>query len=112
VAYANPLFDSAYRYLKDKFALREDFICEPLNQTFTYGEVKEALRKLSKTDPQLHRMLSYRWMTNRSRFVIASILYMDSSTLKRRWDRGIIIFLGWLQHGDLVEELPAIDLVN
>ena len=75
--------DSLTKYLKTGFPWKESWECEKLEMTFTYEEVKEALRRLKRTDPRLHRLLEYRWMSHRSRSAIANALYMDSSTLKR-----------------------------
>jgi DNA-binding MarR family transcriptional regulator len=74
-------------YLKVEFPWKKEYICitEEIDQTFSYNQVKEALTKLKTTDPNLHRLLSYRYMTNRSRSDIAQSLYMDSSTLKRQF---------------------------
>lgn len=74
-------------YLRTDFPWKKNYVCitEEINQEFTYAQVKEALIKLKTTDPSLHRILSYRYMTNRSRSDIAQSLFMDSSTLKRQF---------------------------
>lgn len=76
-------------YLRIEFPWKKDYVCvtNEINQTFTYQQVKEALVKLKTTDPTLHRLLTYRYMTNRSRSDIAQSLYMDSSTLKRQFSK-------------------------
>lgn len=75
-------------YLRIDFPWKKSYVCktEEIDQVFTYDDVKEALVKLKTTDPHLHRILSYRYMTNRSRSDIAQSLFMDSSTLKRQLD--------------------------
>ncbi len=84
MAKANPVLDSFYKYLKEGFTSKENFECKPLGETYTHAEVKQAMNNLKKTDPNLHRILTYRYMTERSRNDIANnVLYMDSSTLKR-----------------------------
>lgn len=83
MAKSHPGIEALTRYLRTDFPWKKDWECEVLNTTFKYEEVKEALRRLKKTDPRLHRFLEYRWMTNRSRSAIANALYLDSSTLKR-----------------------------
>lgn len=118
-----------YEYLKNDFQWKKDYHCEynNINISFTYSEVKEALRKLKKTDPKLHRILQYRILTNRSRQEISLSLFIDSSTLKRSWDKAIKIIQNWLMHGTpyknnedlnldnaadvLFEELDVIDLL-
>jgi AraC-like DNA-binding protein len=74
-------------YLRIDFPWKKDYVCvtKEINQIFSYEDVKEALVKLKTTDPTLHRLLTYRYMTNRSRSDIAQSLYMDSSTLKRQF---------------------------
>jgi hypothetical protein len=86
LAVANPGIDALTKYLKTQFPWKQDFYCEPLDMTFTYSDVCAALKEIKKTDPKLHRIGSYRWMSYRSRNEIANALYMDSSTLKRIWD--------------------------
>lgn len=108
-------------YLRVEFPFRKNYVCvtEEINHTFKYEEVLDALVKLKTTDPTLHRLLTYRYMTNRSRSDIAQSLYMDSSTLKRQWDKGMYILQNWLMHGTtntkeeipLIEKLPGIDLL-
>lgn len=107
-------------YLKIEFPWKKNYTCitKEIDRVFTYEEVKEALVKLKTTDPNLHRLLTYRYMTNRSRSDIAQSLYMDSSTLKRQWDKGMYILQNWLMHGTsqlnevpLIEKIPGIDLL-
>lgn len=88
MAKSHPGLKLLSNYLKTEFPWKKDYVCktDEVNQVFTYEEVKAALKKLKTTDPKLHRLLSYRFMTNRSRSAIADSLYMDSSTLKRSWD--------------------------
>jgi hypothetical protein len=115
LARAHSGLDSLTKYLKTRFPWKEEWYCERLEATFTYEEVKEALKRLKKTDPKLHRLLEYRWLSHRSRSAIANSLYMDSSTLKRSWDKAMNTIVNWLNHGireDLVEELDAIDLLQ
>lgn len=73
-------------YLRVDFPWKKEYKCctEEINQVFTYEQVKDALIKLKTTDPTLHRLLTYRYMTNRSRSDIAQSLFLDSSTLKRQ----------------------------
>lgn len=120
MAKAHSGLDSLTKYLRFSFPWKENFVCEPLGQTFTYEEVKNALKMLKRTDPKLHRLLEYRYMTNRSRSAIANSLYMDSSTLKRSWDKGMHILMNWLMHGvrkdedgqPLFDELDPVDLLQ
>lgn len=107
-------------YLRVEFPWKKKYICitEEINKEFSYEQVKEALVKLKTTDPNLHRLLSYRYMTNRSRSDIAQSLYMDSSTLKRNWDKSMYILQNWLMHGisendepPLIEKLDGIDII-
>lgn len=86
MAKADPRLDSVTKYLKNKFPWKDDFYCEPLDTTYPYKDVVEAIAKIKITDPRLHRIANYRWMSHRTRNEIANSLYMDSSTLKRQWD--------------------------
>lgn len=121
MARSHPGLKLLTNYLRTEFPWKKDYVCitEEMNITFTYDQVKEALVKLKITDPSLHRLLCYRYMTNRSRSDIAQSLYMDSSTLKRQWDKGMYILQNWLMHGisydpnvlPLIEKLDAIDIL-
>ena len=119
MAKAHRGLDSMTKYLRHSFAWKEDLdLTEVIGMKFTYQEVKDALKKLKKTDPKLHRLLEYRYMTSRSRSAIANSLYMDSSTLKRSWDKAMNILINWLAHSrpeeegeSLLEPLDQIDLV-
>ena len=122
MARSHPGLKLLSNYLKTEFPWKKNYICKTneLDTYFSYEQVKEALFKLKKTDPKLHRLLEYRYMTNRSRSAIAQSLYMDSSTLKRSWDRGMNIIQNWLLHGTveseketpLLETLDGIDLIH
>ena len=85
MAKSHPGLKLLSNYLRTEFPWKKDYVCKTveIEQTFKYQDVKDALKKLKTTDPKLHRLLSYRFMTNRSRSAIAESLYMDSSTLKR-----------------------------
>lgn len=122
MAKSHPGLKLLTNYLKNEFPWRKPYVCktDEIDQTFSYEEVKEAMKKLKTTDPRLHRLLSYRYMTNRSRSAIAQSMYMDSSTLKRSWDKAMMILQNWLMHGTredeegndpLLEELEPIDLM-
>lgn len=104
-------------YLKTEFPWKKDYVCKTaeIDTVFTYEQVKQALHNLKTTDPYLHRLLEYRYMTTRSRSAIAQALYMDSSTLKRSWDKAMMIIQNWLMHGTgedpILEKLDGIDLI-
>jgi hypothetical protein len=107
-------------YLRNEFPWKRNYVCKTdyIDTEFTYDEVKEALVKLKTTDPKLHRLLAYRYMSNRSRSDIAQSMYMDSSTLKRNWDKAMMILQNWLMHGisrngsePLIEKLEGIDII-
>lgn len=128
MAKSHPGLKLLTNYLRNEFPWKKDYECntEEMEICFTYTEVKTALQKLKITDPKLHRLLSYRYMTNRSRSAIAQSLFMDSSTLKRSWDKAMFILQNWLVHGTpnvvdkkngtideepLLESLDPIDLM-
>jgi len=121
MAKSHPGLKILTNYLRNEFAWKKDYVCKTdnIDKVFTYTEVKDALGKLKTTDPKLHRLLTYRYMTTRSRSDIAHSLYMDSSTLKRNWDKGMMILQNWLMHGvpeegevePLIEKLDGIDLL-
>ncbi len=106
MAKSHPGLKLLTNYLKTEFPWKKDYICktEEINTFFTYQEVVDALFKLKTTDPTLHKLLSYRYMTNRSRNAISESLYMDSSTLKRQWDRAMFILQNWLMHGTIPKD--------
>jgi hypothetical protein len=80
--------------------------------TFTYQQVADALKQIKVTDPKLHRIGSYRWMSYRSRNDIANSLYMDSSTLKRFWDKFSCLLMNYLVHGeDVISLMDSVDLI-
>lgn len=112
LAKPHPGNDSLTKYMKTEFPWKKDFVCEPINMTFRYEDVVDALRKLKTTDPKLHRIGSYRWMSYRSRNDIANGLYMDSSTLKRYWDKFSCLIMNYLVHGDLIGELDPLDVIQ
>ena len=121
MARSHPGLKLLSNYLKTEFPFKKSYICKTseIDQVFSYQDVKNAMKKLKTTDPRLHRLLSYRFMTNRSRSAIADSLYMDSSTLKRSWDKAMFILQNWLMHGvpeegeqdPLIEKLDPIDLL-
>lgn len=104
--------DSLTRYLRTGFPWKSEWKCEALGMTFDYEDVKSAMLALKKSDPGLHRLLSYRWQTTRSRNAIANALYLDPSTLKRSWDKAMHQVVNYLVNRDVYEELEAIDLVQ
>lgn len=118
----NPVTTSFKSYLKTQFCMPtrppwlytgKDYEGNPLSVNVPYDAVKEAIRKMSLTDPMLYRMLEYAWKTNRTWDDIADAFYVDPSTVRRRVDRAIQIVFAWIQHGDLCldNELPPVDLV-
>lgn len=121
MAKSHPGLKLLSNYLRTEFPFKKDYVCQTaeIDKTFAYQDVKDALKKLKITDPKLHRLLTYRYMTNRSRSAIAESLYMDSSTLKRSWDKAMFILQNWLMHGvpeegetePLIEPLKPIDLL-
>ena len=115
MAKSHPGLKLLTNYLRNEFPWKKDYVCktDEIDITFTYSQVKEALNKLKTTDPKLHRLLAYRYMSNRSRSDIAQSMYMDSSTLKRNWDKAMMIVQNWLMHGTSFEgKEPLIDKLN
>ena len=121
MAKSHPGLKLLTNYLRVEFPWKKPYVCktDEIDITFSYNEVKQALNKLKITDPTLYRLLTYRYMTNRSRSDIAQSLYMDSSTLKRQWDKAMYILQNWLMHGrieegetePLIEKLQGIDIL-
>lgn len=113
MAIANPVLDSFTKYLKTSFACKEDWdAMEVLNETFKYEDVKQAMVEFKTTDPGLHRILSYRWQTARSRNDIANSLYLDPSTLKRQWDKAMFLVINRLVNKEASAVLEPIDLIQ
>lgn len=120
MAKSHPGLKLLITYLKQDFPWKKEYHCktDEIDRTFSYQEVHGALEKLKKTDPKLFKHLSYRWMTQRSRSAIAQTLYMDSSTLKRSWDKALYCIQNWLLHGTpdekgeiLVDPIEPLDLI-
>lgn len=114
MALPHPGIDRFTRYLKNEFPWKKNLDLSSVmtdKDVFSYDEVKEAINKLKLTDPTLHRILGYRWQTQRSRNAIANALYMDPSTVKRNWDRAINIIVNYLVNKECTAELEAIDLL-
>jgi hypothetical protein len=112
MALPDPKLQQFKTYLKKGFALREDWHSLIFDEVYTYLEIKEALRKLSMSDPDLHRLLGWVWLSNRPRNDVAGGLFMDPSTLKRKQDKAMLIILNYLNNCEVTAELEPIDLIN
>jgi hypothetical protein len=114
-----PILASLKNYLRTDFALFKPWLLPQESDgsvtkiIVEHAQVKSALRKLALTDPALNRILEYLWRTTRSREDIASSEGVDPSTVKRRWDKGLLIVLNWIFNGDVStdDELPPVDLL-
>lgn len=117
MAKSDPTINGITKYLRSGYSKQEDLdLSVELDErksrvTFKYLEVKSALLKLKTTDPDLHCKLGYLWQTARSRNDIANSLYMDSSTLRRKWIRALDILLNYLINSDTIADLEPIDLL-
>jgi len=114
MAKSHPGYEALSRYLSSDFAWQL-----PLNlqgEEFSYGECLEALRRLKTTDPSIYKLLAYKWLTTRSRNDIATAHHMDSSTLKRLWNKAFDILVNYLRHGaregNIAPHLDPIDLLG
>ena len=98
-------------YLRHKFCWKEPYVCktEHIDTEFTYAQVLQAMKYLKVTDPELYKLLQYRYLTDKPRNTIANSLYIDSSTLKRKWDKGMQIVQHWLMHGPYSTEEPILE---
>lgn len=113
MAKAHPAIDTFIKYLREGFALKDSCdLQDSLGETFSYEKVKSAFVSLKKTDPELHRLLSYLWQSKRKRNTIAEHLYIDSSTLRRKWVTGILILLNYLVNEEITEDIGPIDLIQ
>lgn len=105
--------ETVYNYLSHNFPWKESLSIE--GEKYTYEEILQAISNLKRTDPLTHKILGYRWLTNRTRADISAGLFMDSSTLKRIWDSGIDIIVNYLRHkseGDnIAPSLEPVDLL-
>lgn len=117
MARPDPVMTSFKDYLRKDFASPEEkswrYEVNERQIVVTHREVKEALRKLSLTDPQLSRILNYLYRSNRKKEDIATSMNINSSTLDRRWHKAIFILWHWIFNGDICvgEELAPIDLI-
>jgi len=115
VAKSEPIINSFTKYLKTEFSQQKDCDLSDIldaNKSrvhFGYLEVKSAMLKLKTVDPELHKLLCYLWLSYRSRNYIANSLYMDSSTLRRRWVKALNILLNYLLNAEVTAELDPID---
>lgn len=118
----DPIISSFKNYMKKTFSLPtlEPWVYrhepEPgvvYEIVVQHREVKEALRKLSLTDPMLSRLLDYMWRCHRGRDDIATAENVDPSTVNRRWHLGIYTMFNWIFNGDvcLGGELAPVDLI-
>lgn len=114
---ANPVVNATLAYLKNGFSCQQDLdLSKVLDVSksqviFTYKEVKDAMFRLKTVDPGIHNMLGYRWQSTRSRQAIAESKHLDSSTVRRRWVKGIEILLNYLINEEVTAELEPIDIL-
>lgn len=117
MAKSNPILNELTKYLKSGFSVQFDLDLSQVLDTnksrvvFSYLEVKDALLKLKTTDPYYHSILGYHWQTNRSRNDLANSLYLDSSTLRRRWIKALNMLLNYLINNEVVAELEPVDIL-
>lgn len=121
MAKANPVLNRVSEYLRSEFPQQKDLdlsidtkgeglLDAAKSQVyFTYLEVKEAMLKFKAVDPELYCMFGYHWQSKRTRNRIAESLYVDPSTLKRNWNKGINILLNYLVNRDVCVDLEPID---
>lgn len=121
MAKANPVLSRVSEYLRSEFSQQKDLDLSINNKGetlldktksqvyFTYLEVKEAMLKFKAVDPDLYRMFGYQWQSKRARNRIAESIYVDPSTLKRNWNKGINILLNYLINRDICVDLEPID---
>lgn len=112
MALPQPKTHELKQYLKRGFSLKEDWESEQFHQTYSYNDIKANLKLLSVTDPELHKLLGWVWLSNRSRSQVAEALYMDPSTLKRKQDKAMYILLNYLNNIEVAPTLDAIDLLQ
>ena len=79
---------------------------------FSYIEVKEALKRLARTDPTLYKYLNYWWLTHRTLSEISRGLDCDPSTFKRNSQKGVHTVINYLINEDVTLELESLDLVD
>lgn len=106
--------NSFLKYLKEEFPWKKNWDASEVFEediSFTYTEVKQAIIEFKKINPKQHRLLEYAWLTSRKRDEIANGLYIDSSTLKRSWNKSIHIIVNSLVNKDIIEPLEPIDII-
>jgi len=102
MAVAHPGLNSLKKYLKTRFAWKQDWYCEVTGETFTWKQVSDALYRLKSEAPaEAYQLLCYCWLTHRSRNEIADFLHLDPSTLKRGADRLLHSLKMYLSHPEL-----------
>lgn len=121
MAKPHPGHESLKKYLKNDFMWFREWVTpensEGTKEVYSYEEMKEAMKRLKTTDPRLHKLLAYLWMTERSRNDIANGFNMDSSTLKRLWDKGMDklvahLRLGIAEDDQVAPKLDPIDIID
>ena len=116
MAKADPKVNAVIKYLRDGFSKQEDLDLSCVlddsksRVKFTYKEVKAAMFRFKIVDPGLHSLLGYLWQSHRSRNAIAEALHFDSSTVRRRWVKGITVILNYLINEEVTADIDPIDI--
>jgi len=111
----DPGRDSLFKYFKHDFPWKKDW--NPVNipnieSTYTYETLKEALKKISKINPEIHKYLSYLVNSGRNRNDIVSYFNCDTSTLKKKCNRGFDMIMNLINNQDAFFDLKPIDLIH
>lgn len=105
---ANPVYKGFITYLRHDFSRKVSWQHPDHGEVYTYEEIKRAMNLFKLSDPVLYKMLWYASSSNQGRIAIAERFFIDNSTLKRRWDKGVRYVMNYLVHPELVPE----ELIN
>jgi len=98
----HPIRDKFLKYLRSDMA--HDKLWVDASGVYTSNEVRDAVKRISRTDPLLHRIIDYYIRTRMPRMRIAEAVHYDSSTVKRKLDDAVDIVLQQLKLGVIGEQ--------
>ena len=107
--------NSLFNYLKHDFPWKRDWNTENLpniKDSYDYEDVKKALIEIKNINPEIHKFMSYLINSGRYRNDIADFHQCDTSTLKKKCNRGFDMMMNILNNHDVFYQLKPIDLIH
>ena len=112
---ADPGRDSLFKYLKHRYPWKFNWDTSELpniKDEYSYEEIKDALQNIKQVNPEIWKYMGYLINSGRNRNDLGSFLGCDTSTLKRKCNRGFDIMLNYLNNKNSFYPLKKIDLIN